>query len=391
MAQYFTKNVNLQDIVYRLILNSPDIILEPCIGRGDLVNYVKIQNPNIKFTMYEIDETIDLLDNINSEHVIYGDFLKQNIMNKYETIIANPPYLNKKGMRNIYIDFIEKSYNLLDINGELIFIVPSDFFKLTSASKLINNMINNGSFTHICHPNTEILFENASIDIIVFRYCKNKNLDNKVKYSVELKQKNITEWNNKYLSNSDGIITINDYNELNTDKISDYFDIYVGMVSGKEEIFKNIKYGNMNILNKKNKIDKYIYINNFPTDNIELNNYLLVNKDKLLNRKIKKFNENNFYEWGAPRNITNIEKNFNKNCIYIQTLTRNNNVSFVDKVQYFGGSLIILIPKNDDINLDKVVNYFNSDNFKKKYLYSGRFKIGHKQICNHLFNYSKLI
>ena len=64
-------------------------------------------------------------------------------------------------------------------NGELIFIIPSDFFKLTSASKLLNNMILNGTFTHIYHPHNEKLFENASIDVIVFRYCKNNNLSNK--------------------------------------------------------------------------------------------------------------------------------------------------------------------------------------------------------------------
>ena len=43
LGQYFTKNEILQDIVYKLILNSPNKILEPSVGRGDLVNYVKIK------------------------------------------------------------------------------------------------------------------------------------------------------------------------------------------------------------------------------------------------------------------------------------------------------------------------------------------------------------
>ena len=34
-------------------------------------------------------------------------------------------------------------------------------------------MMNNGIFTHIFHPNDEKMFENANIDIIVFRYYKN--------------------------------------------------------------------------------------------------------------------------------------------------------------------------------------------------------------------------
>ena len=80
----------------------------------------------------------------------------------------------------MYIEFTEKCYNLLDDNGELIFIVPSDFLKLTSASKLLNVMMTNGTFTHIFHPHNEKMFENASIDVIVFRYCKNSLIDKKV-------------------------------------------------------------------------------------------------------------------------------------------------------------------------------------------------------------------
>ena len=82
--------------------------------------------------MYEIDSEIKLLNKIEKNKVMYCDFMKQTITKTYKTIIGNPPYVKtKKG--NLYIDFIEKCYNLLDNNGELIFIVPSDFLKLTSA------------------------------------------------------------------------------------------------------------------------------------------------------------------------------------------------------------------------------------------------------------------
>jgi len=40
----------------------------------------------------------------------------------------------------------------------------------------------------------------------------------------------------------------------------DYFDIYVGLVSGKEDIYKNEEFGNIEILNGENKIEKYNYI-----------------------------------------------------------------------------------------------------------------------------------
>ena len=117
------------------------------------------------------------------------------------------------------------------------------------------------------------------------------------------------------------------------------------MVTGKESVYKNDEFGNISLLNGKNKIEKYILINTFPTDYPKLNDYMLQHKNTLINRKIKKFTEKNWFEWGAPRNQKNIEKNLGKKCIYIANLTRQINVAFIGNVQYFGGSLLMMIPK----------------------------------------------
>ena len=161
----------------------------------------------------------------------------------------------------------------------------------------------------------------------------------------------------------------------------DYFNIYVGQISGKEEVYKNNKLGNIELLTGENKKEKYIYINTFPSNNENINKYLLENKNKLINRQIRKFNEKNWYEWGAPRNIKTIEMNIGKECIYIYNLTRKNNIAFIDKVQYFGGGLIMLLPK-EKLDLTNIVSYINSDEFKKNFIFSGRFKIGHRQISH---------
>lgn len=371
-GQYFTTNNELKTKVYEFILNNPTNILEPSIGQGDLINFIMEKNPKITFDMYEIDKNIKLKGNILKKNVIYGDFLKQNINKTYKTIIGNPPYVRtKKG--NLYIDFIEKCYDLLDDNGELIFIVPSDFLKLTSASKILNKMITTGSFTHIFHPHNEKMFENACIDVLIFRYYKNNNINKKVLYNDK----------ELFVSNSNGLITFtdNDNNNNNTFLIKDYFDVFVGLVSGKEDVFKNSDFGNIKVLNGEKKLDKYIFIENFPCDDDNINNYLLSHKKILTDRKIKKFNEKNWFEWGAPRNINIINNNLNKECIYIYNLTRKTNISFVDKVNYFGGGLIMLIPKKK-CDLHKIVSFFNSDTFKNNFIFSGRFKIGHRQLCN---------
>ena len=367
-GQYFTKHESLQKCVIDFILNKPKIILEPSIGRGDLVNCVS-DKFNVEFDMYEIDENIELLDSIDKNKVIYGDFMKTINDNKYDTIIGNPPYVKtKKG--NLYLDFVNKCFNLLNDNGELIFIVPTDFFKLTSAHKLLSEMISVGNFTHIYHPNNEGLFEGASIDVMVFRYCKD--------YSTG----KITIYNNetKYLIESCGLITFsNDKINMN-EKLSDYFDISVGMVCGREEVYRNEEIGNLKLISNKDSHKTYIYIDKFPCEDDKINDHLLKHKDDLINRRIKKFDENNWFEWGAPRNVKKMEEYRGEKCIYILPLTREKNIAFIGKIDYFGG--LIMMRPTKKCNLQKVVDYLNSEFFKSNYMYSGRFKIGHRQLSN---------
>lgn len=375
-GQYFTKNESLKEKVYEFMINKPKKILEPSIGRGDLIDYIKTKDPKILFDMYEIDKKIKFLNTIDQKKIIFGDFLQQKITSKYTTIIGNPPYVKtQKG--NLYIDFIKKCFDLLEENGELIFVIPSDFFKLTSSTKLLNEMMSEGTFTHIYHPHDEKLFENASIDVIIFRYCKNKKLDKNILYNGK----------KMYINNSNGLITFSDKLNKITETFQDYFNIYVGIVSGKDDIYKNEDIGNIDVLTKKNTIEKFIFINKYPSGIKKIDDYLLLNKDVLMTRKIKTFNDKNWFEWGAPRNIKTIEENFNKDCIYIYNLSRQKEVAFTGKVKYFGGNLIMLLPKKK-LNLDKIVNYLNCDAFKKDFMFSGRFKIGQRQISNSYFEVS---
>ena len=370
LGQYYTTHNELKETVFEFILNSPNNILEPSIGRGDLITFITNRLPNIIFDMYEIDTQIKLLDNIEQDKVVYGDFMTQPITKTYKTIVGNPPYIRtKKG--NLYIDFTEKCYNLLDANGELIFIVPSDFLKLTSASKLLNVMMSHGTFTHIFHPHNEKMFANASIDVIIFRYCKNSLIEKKVLYNDKI----------LYISNSNGLITFDEKVNNNNVLFQDHFDIYVGLVSGKEEVYKNEELGNIEVLNGHNKFEKYIYIETYPCENEKINEYLIEHKNELITRGIRKFNEKNWFEWGAPRNISTINSNLGKDCIYIYNLTRKSDVSFLGKVSYFGGGLLMLKPKKK-CDLNKIVTYINSTTFKANFMFSGRFKIGHRQICN---------
>jgi len=375
LGQFFTKNVDLQKKIYEFIHNNPETILEPSVGRGDLVKYITKFNSKIKFQCYEIDKALDFI--INTDCIIFENFLKVNIKNNYKTIIGNPPYVRtKKG--NLYIDFINKCINILEENGELIFIIPSDFFKLTSAIKTIKKMMDNGTITHIYHPHDENLFENASIDVIIFRYCKNKKLEKKVLYNDEL----------LYIIESGGLLSFSESKNDNKIPINQLFNVYVGMVTGKESVYKNEELGNIKLLNGENKINRYIYLIEFPSRDDKINKYILKNKKLLISRKIKKFNELNWFQWGAPRNIKVMEEKKNKECIYVKNLTREKKIAFKSKVMYFGGSLLMLLPKEEDLCLDNIVKILNKEETKKNYMYANRFKIGHRQLSSLLIEFN---
>jgi len=385
LGQYFTVSEELQQFVFDKVKNRGSCLLEPSFGAGHLLKKFKQYNPDYPMVCYELDATIPPVIELNEPHqtVIYGDFTKQSIMEKFKTIIGNPPYVKQKQTKNLYIKFIERCFEYLDADGgEMIFIVPSDFIKLTSAAGIIDTMTRAGSFTDFLFPNDEKLFEGASIDVLVFRY--EKGCSSKI---VNLNGKPV------YCNVNKGIVTFREYEAAGAGagaaaaaSFDSRFHVYVGIVSGRDEIYRS-PLGNIEVLADKDRVERFIYTTTLPSNYPELDEHLLNHKAELLERRIKKFSESNWFEWGAPRNISSIHKYWDRPCIYIRTITRHKDVAFLGKVQYFGGSLLCLVPKTDDDTTDAtdaelthVVEYLNSPTFQNDYIYAGRFKIGHKQI-----------
>jgi adenine-specific DNA-methyltransferase len=369
MGQYFTIADDLQRFVFEKVKYKSSCLLEPSFGAGHLLKKFKEYDDNYPIVCYELDSRVKPVITFNEYQTpIYADFTQQTITTKFKTIIGNPPYMKQK-TGNLYIKFIELCYSYLEEDGELIFIVPSDFIKLTSASSVIDTMTKNGSFTDFLFPNNEKLFEGASIDVLVFRYEKGL-----------MANKSIVNEKEVFCNVNKGIITFSD-SEISGSPIDSQFNVYVGLVSGRDEIYR-VPFGNIDILNDKDRVDKYIFTESFPTKNAQIDEHLEIHKTELLERKIKKFTESNWFKWGAPRNVSSIQKLWGKSCIYIRNMTRNKEVAFIGKVQYFGGSLLCLVPKNTmtESEIQKVIQHINSTGFQKDYIYSGRFKIGHKQI-----------
>jgi adenine-specific DNA-methyltransferase len=373
-AQYFTTHEVLQQTVFDFVRNRGETLLEPSFGAGHLLCKFLELDPHYPMQLFEIDESIPPIIHISPEHqqITYCDFMSVSPPQPPpRTIVGNPPYMKCKGSRNLYIDFVEKCFHLLDPNcGEMVFIIPSEFFKQTRAAGLITDMWEAGAFTDFLFPNDETMFDNASVDVVVFRYVKGVNQQDLV----------AVNGGHKRISFSNGIITLNtDEDDIPRKTIGETCDVFVGIVSGRDEVYRNETHGNVEVLTDKDTIHKFVLIDKFPSDSRERDEYLESHKSKLMDRRIRKFNEKNWFEWGALRNIDKMRNMCGRECVYVRTVTRKDIVAFKGRVQYFGGSLICIVP-TEATEIDAIVKTLNSPEYRENYTYSGRFKIGQKQV-----------
>jgi adenine-specific DNA-methyltransferase len=376
LGQYFTVSPMLQQAVFDLVQNKGVPLLEPSFGAGHLLLPFLATNPAYPMTCYELDTTVKpIFTHTSNQQLIYGDFTQQTLTTSFRTIIGNPPYVQRRGAVNLYLEFIDRCLPLLDGAGaEMIFIVPSDFIKLSRAAPLLQRMMATGSFTHFLFPNNEGLFSGAAIDVLVFRYEVGRGSAEGTLVNGEPKFCNLTN----------GIITFTDHPTTPTGTLlADLFTVHVGLVSGKDEVYK-VPFGNIEVLADKDKRDRFILVTEFPTPDAQINAHLAANKTALLERRIKKFTEENWFEWGAPRNRQTMEAKKGQSCIYVRTLTRKSEVAFIGTVEPFGGALLCMIPKEPMAaeRLTEITAHLNDPNTQKEYLYSGRFKMGQKQLCN---------
>lgn len=366
----------LQQSVFDLVQNKGSPLLEPSFGAGHLLIPFLASNPSYPMICYELDTTVKPIITTTHQQLIYGDFTKQTHQTKFRTIIGNPPYVQRRGAVNLYLEFIERCMDLLDGAGaEIVFIVPSDFIKLSRAAPLLERMMATGAFTHFLFPNNEGLFSGAAVDVLVFRYEVGRAST----------EGTMVNGHPKFCTLTNGIITFADTPSAAAAQVlvSNLFTVHVGLVSGKDEVYK-VPFGNIEVLADKDRRERFIFPTSYPTGNAEIDVHLAAHKTALMERRIKKFTEENWFEWGAPRNRQTMGSKKGQPCIYVRTLTRKQEVAFVGTVEPFGGALLCMIPTGPmtPAMLSEITALLNNPNTQKEYLYSGRFKIGQKQLCN---------
>lgn len=177
-------------------------ILDPCCGNGNffipIFHQLKHNNEK-KFILEEILHFNDInmlrLENVkkifcNNKYklnISNNNFLlEENVENKYDLIVANPPYAKilDNGKRasknhNLIKDFIDKSLNLLKPNGYLLFITPDNWMSYADKNKLIQT-ITNLQIIHLDIHNAKKYFKKigSSFTWYIIQNCKSyKNIN----------------------------------------------------------------------------------------------------------------------------------------------------------------------------------------------------------------------
>ena len=354
LGQFFTPET-IVDKMISLIQNKGKI-LEPSCGNGAFFN--KIDN----CIGIEIDRTVA------PKNSIVMDFFDWK--NSVDTIIGNPPYVRYQDIlpttqqklpqgydnrTNLYIYFIDRSIDLLNDNGELIFITPRDFIKTTSALPLNKRLYEEGGFTYWEEFGDIQIFPNASPNVVIFRWVKN----NPHKINVE--------YHNGYL-------TFSNSNKINKIYINELFTILVGGASGANSIFIEDS-GNIDLVvstTKATQQTRKAHYVDAPTP------YLQEYKEQLLARKIKKFTEDNWWEWG--RKIRHIDGP----KIYVNGRTRDLQPFFTNDSGWFDGSVLALIPKKENpYSIEELIKLLNNNNWEEQgFKVGGRLMFGQRSLTN---------
>lgn len=195
-GQYFTPKDVAEFMVNLASVPLNARVLEPSCGEGVFLEcLIKKGFKNIK--AFEIDE--DLSQEYSC--VSYQSFVSAEIKEKYDFIIGNPPYIRWKNLENslkeelarntlwnkycnslcdyLYI-FIIKSIELLEENGELIFICPEYWMNTTHSLPLRNYITEKGYFSEIYHFNETPIFNSVTVSIVIFKFIKSKKKQNNI-------------------------------------------------------------------------------------------------------------------------------------------------------------------------------------------------------------------
>lgn len=286
------------------------------------------------------------------------NFFAYPVSKKFSTVIGNPPYVRYQDIEyetkillnasrfdrrsNLYLFFIEKAVEHLKPGGELIFIVPRDFIKLTAARRLNTWLFERGTITHWIETGDQKIFRGAVPNCAIFRF----ELDN---FSRTTQWRVLGEhaWQRRIFTEMDGQLAF--LEDGMTVPLSSLFDVKVGAVSGADPVFIHPE-GNLEFVCSKTRdtgeTRRMLYNTPHPD--------LLKHKVKLLGRRVRDFDEGNWWKWGRAYHESDSQR------IYVNGKTRQKQPFFMHECTAYDGSVLALFPRIHGMDLAWATELMNT-------------------------------
>ena len=284
------------------------------------------------------------------------DFFAFPVSERFDTIIGNPPYVRCQDIApetrallasdlfdrrsNLFLFFIEKSVRHLTDGGELIFIVPREFIKLTSAAKLNDWLYEQGTITHWCETGDTRLFMDAVPNCAIFRFVRGD-------FSRRTLWRRLgdEQWDVREMVHLQGQIAFT--RARLCVPLADLFEVKVGGVSGADKIYTHPQ-GNLEFVCSHTattgETRRMIYNIRHP--------HLEPHKETLLARRVRNFDESNWWKWGRDYHKSAATR------IYVNGRTRNKHPFFKHPCEAYDGSVLALFPKTE-MNIDRAIELLN--------------------------------
>ncbi len=262
------------------------------------------------------------------------DFFALPATEKFDTIIGNPPYVRFQDIprktlalldnfmfdrrSNLYLYFIEKAVRHLKPGGELIFIVPREFTKLTAARRLNAFLHEEGDITDFIELGDARIFGAHNPNCAIFRFERGR------------RERRLHDGRHFSLVDGQLMFLRGDYGL----PLSDLFDVRVGAVSGADEIFTHPE-GNAEFVCSKTIDDGSTRRMFFGAPNAHLE----AHKERLLARRVRPFDEANWWHWGRLHHVADGPR------IYVNCKTRRPRPFFQHACTNYDGAVLALFPK----------------------------------------------
>jgi adenine-specific DNA-methyltransferase len=310
----------------------------------------------------------------------------------FDTIIGNPPYVRFQdiapqtrallrmdgfdGRSNLYLFFIEKCLRHLAAGGELIFITPRDFLKSTASLRLNRLLYETGTITDYVELGDARIFEGAVPNCAIWRFERD-DTSRATRYldrpAGDLPAALARPWETREFVECAGhLLFTRGHYPL---RFSDLFSVKVGAVSGDDAIYADAANGTREFVcsstARTGRTRRMIWCPQAPHP------ALLPHKARLLARRIRRFDESNWWQWGRGYPETERPR------IYVNHKTRSPSPFFQHPCTHWDGAVLALFPHEQGADLPALCAALNAVDWAELgFVCDGRFLFAQRSLEN---------